>query len=164
MATLLLIRHGVAEAWRPGTADAGRTLTGEGRIKTRAAMKGLVARGLVPDRGCSSPYRRAVETMDCLAEAVAEASGKVFPMESWEGLEPGGDPAAAEAWLRARATAAGPQARLAVTSHEPFLSLLVAQLTGKRLDVKKASCTVVEWTGEGWRFVKHFTPAELRGE
>ncbi len=164
MATLLLIRHGIAEDWRPGTADAGRALTAEGWIKTRAAMKGLVALGFVPDRGFTSPFRRAVETMDCLAEAAAEASGKVFPMESWEGLQPEGDPAAAEAWLRHRAAAAGAGARLAVTSHEPFLSLLIAHLTGKRVDVKKASCTVVAWTGDGWRFVKHLKPSDLRGE
>jgi phosphohistidine phosphatase len=164
MATLLLIRHGIAEEWRPGVADAGRALTAEGRIKTRAAMKGLVALGLVPDRGATSPYRRAVETMDCLAAAAAEATGKVFPMESWEGLQPEGDPAEAEAWLRERASKAGSEARLAVTSHEPFLSLLIAHLTGKRVDVKKASCTVVAWTGEKWRFERHLKPSELRGE
>lgn len=164
MATLLLIRHGPAEDHRPGHADAARALTPEGRGRTRAAMKGLVARGLAPDRGLSSPYRRAVETMDCLAEAAAEATGKVFPMESWEGLQPDGDPAAAEAWLRDRAAAAGAGARLAVTSHEPFLSLLIARLTGRRVDVKKASCTVVEWRPEGWRFVEHLRPSDLRGE
>ncbi|MFN8012363.1 MAG: histidine phosphatase family protein [Holophagaceae bacterium] len=164
MATLLLVRHGPAEEGRPGLADAGRALTPEGWIRTRAAMKGLVALGFVPDRGCTSPFRRAVETMDCLAEAAAEASGRVFPMESWEGLQPEGDPAVAEAWLRQRAAAAGADATLAVTSHEPFLSLLIAHLTGKRVDVKKASCTVISWSGGGWSFVKHLKPSELRGE
>lgn len=164
MTTLLLIRHGLAEDGRPGLADAGRALTPEGWIRTRAAMKGLVALGQVPDRGFTSPYRRAVETMDCLAEAAAEASGRVFPMESWEGLQPEGDPAAAEAWLRQRAATAGADARLAVTSHEPFLSALIARLTGTRVDVKKASCTIVAWSGGGWRFERHLKPSELRGE
>ena len=55
MTTLLLIRHGIAEDWRFGHPDAERALTEEGWEKTRAAMRGLVALGHVPDRGISSP-------------------------------------------------------------------------------------------------------------
>ena len=43
MTTLLLIRHGIAEDPRSGQQDADRALTEEGWVRTRAAMKGLVA-------------------------------------------------------------------------------------------------------------------------
>ncbi len=165
MTTLLLIRHGIAEEFRPGLPDADRALTAEGWMKTRAAMQGLVALGLVPSRGISSPYRRALETMACLKEAaMALDASAAFPVGVWEGLIPDGDPGEAEAWLRQLMTGAGADERLAFTSHEPFLSSLVAQLTGRRIDVKKASCTEIEWLGGGWRFARHYAPSELRGD
>lgn len=165
MTTLLLIRHGIAEDYRPGLTDAERALTAEGWLKTRAAMRGLVALGHAPSRGISSPYRRAMETMACLKEAVLAQDGAgVFPVGVWEGLVPDGDAGEAEAWLRQLMGGAGADERLAFTSHEPFLSSLVAQLTGRRIDVKKASCTEIEWLGGGWRFVRHYPPAELRGD
>ena len=160
MTTLLLIRHGIAEDWRPGHPDAERALTPEGWDKTRAAMRGLVALGHVPARGISSPYRRAMETMACLKEA----AGNGFPVGVWEGLEPEGDPRAAEAWLRILMRGAGEDERIALTSHLPFLPALITHLTNRDLEVKKASCTVVEWMGSGWRFKRHYTPAQLRGE
>jgi phosphohistidine phosphatase len=164
VATVLLVRHGIAEPWRPGHPDANRALTPEGWVKTRAAMRGLAALGHRPTQGLSSPYLRAMETLVCLKEAVlALDPGADFPVESWAGLAPDGDPAAAEAWLRHRLLQDGGDACVAVTSHEPFLSLLIARLTGRQVDVKKASCTVVAWTGERWRFVDHHSPSELRG-
>jgi phosphohistidine phosphatase len=163
MTTLLLIRHGIAEEFRVGLSDAERALTPEGWLKTRAAMKGLVALGHAPSRGISSPYRRALETMACLKEEAA-AAGHGFPVGVWEGLAPDGDPGEAEAWLRQLMTGAGEDERLAFTSHEPFLSTLIAHLTGRSLEVKKASCTVIEWMGSSWRFKRHHPPAELRGE
>lgn len=163
MTTLLFIRHGIAEEFRTGLADVERALTPEGWLKTRTAMRGLLALGHLPSRGISSPYRRALETMACLKEE-ASALGQGFPVGVWEGLAPDGDPGEAEAWLRQLMTGAGEDECLAFTSHEPFLSTLIAHLTGRHLAVKKASCTVVEWMGGGWRFKRHHPPAELRGE
>ncbi len=158
--TLLLIRHGIAEDYRLGHPDAERALTPEGWIRTREAMKGLVARGFRPDRGISSPYRRAMETMACLKEE----AGNGFPVGVWEGLTPEGDAAEADLWLRRLMIGAGEDEVLAFTSHQPFLGDLVALLTGRELEIKKASCTLVEWMGSGWRFRRHFPPAELRGD
>ncbi|MBK8726742.1 MAG: histidine phosphatase family protein [Holophagaceae bacterium] len=165
MTTLLLIRHGIAEDYRPGHLDSERALTPEGWRKTRAAMAGLVALGHRPSRGISSPYRRALETMACLKEAALAADARnAFPVGVWDGLTPDGEPEDAEAWLRQLMTGAGEDEVLAFTSHEPFLSSLIARLTGRRIDVKKASCTVVAWVEGGWRFERHCTPSELRGE
>ncbi len=165
MTILLFIRHGIAEEYRLGLPDAERALTADGWAKTRAAMAGLVARGFVPSRGISSPFRRAMESMACLKEAAMAADAtKAFPVGVWDGFMPDGDVAEMEPWLRRLAISAGKGEIIAFTSHEPFLSSLLHHLTGRHLEVKKASCTVVEWTGEGWEFQRHFKPAELRGE
>lgn len=156
MATLLLIRHGIAEDPRPGRGDTDRALTQEGWEKTRAAMQGLVARGHIPSRGFSSPYRRAMETMACLQEAAG-----AFPMETSLGLLPGARPDQADLWLRGLA-AEDPQGTLALVSHQPFLGGLIFHLTGRSLEVKKASCTLIAWEGGAWRFERQFQPSELR--
>ena len=156
MTILLLIRHGIAEALRPGQRDADRALTREGWAKTRAAMRGLMARGHVPTRGFSSPYRRAMETMACLQEAAG-----AFPMETSLMVLPEGRAAQADLWLRGLAAEA--DGTLAVISHQPFLGELVFHLTGRSLEVKKASCTVIRWEDGAWRFERQYQPAELRG-
>lgn len=157
-ATLLLIRHGIAEDPRPGQGDADRALTPEGWTKTRAAMHGLVARGYLPTQGVTSPFQRARETMTCLQEATAEA----FPVSVWEGLVPHGDPRSADRWLRGQMAEVREGEVLALTSHQPFLGDLVFHLASRSLEIKKASCTVIRWASGLWIFERHFTPADLR--
>ena len=165
MTKLLLIRHGIAEEYRAGFPDADRALTEEGWAKTRAAMAGLVSRGYLPSRGISSPYRRAMESMACLKEAAMAVDPKhAFPVGVSDGFTPSGDVEEMDKWLRRLVVNAGENELIAFTSHEPFLSSLIRQLTAQHFNVKKASCTVIEWTGEGWQFERHFKPAELRGE
>jgi len=165
MTELLLIRHGIAEEFRPGQPDSERALSEEGWIKTRSAMAGLVSLGFLPSRGISSPYRRAMESMACLKEAAMAVDPKhAFPVGVSDGFTPGADVEEMDRWLRRLVINANKNEMIAITSHEPFLSSLVRQLTGQHLDVKKASCTVIEWSGEGWKFKQHFKPAELRGE
>lgn len=119
-------------------------------------MRGLVARGYRPTRGFSSPYRRAMETMACLQEATG-----AFPMETSLGLMPGGSPAQADLWLRGLAVEAA-DGVLALVSHQPFLGELVFHLTGRGLEMKKASCTVIRWEDGAWRFERQYQPSELR--
>ena len=157
MATLLLIRHGIAEDPRPGQRDMDRALTEEGWTRTRAAMKGIVQRGLVPTRGFNSPYRRAAETMACLQEAAG-----AFPMETSLDLVPEARPAQVDLWLRGLLAEAGSADVLALVSHQPFLSDLIFHLTGRDMDVKKASCTVILWEAGAWRFERQYQPSELR--
>jgi len=155
--TLLLIRHGIAEDPRPGQRDADRALTEEGWIRTRAAMKGLVVRGHRPTRGFHSPYRRAAETMTCLQEAAG-----AFPMESRVDLRPDGQPPQVDLWLRGLAAEADATAVFVLISHQPFLGDLVFHLTGRDVEVKKASCTLIRWEGGAWRFERQYQPSELR--
>lgn len=163
MTRLLLIRHGIAEESRLGLPDSERALSDEGWIKTRSAMTGLVSLGFLPSRGISSPYRRAMESMACLKEAaMAKDSKHPFPVGVSDGFTPGADVEEMDHWLRRLVINAGLTELIAVTSHEPFLSSLIRQLTGQSLDVKKASCTIIEWTGDGWKFKQHLKPSELR--
>lgn len=155
---MLLIRHGLAQDPLPGMKDADRALTPEGWDRTRAAMRGLIRRGLVPTRGISSPYRRAVETMTCLRET----AGTDFPVSCWEGLVPEGSASLAETWLRGELAEAGPEAVIALVSHLPFIPELVDRLCGTWVSAKKASCTVIDWDGQGFRFREHRSPRELR--
>lgn len=157
MPTLLIIRHGIAEDFRLGLKDADRALTEEGWGKTRAAMKGLVRQGFRPTRGFHSPYRRAAETMSCLQEAAG-----AFPMETCLGLLPNARPSDTDLWLRGLMAEAGPELMVALISHQPLVSELVFHLTGRDLDMKKASCAVLRWEEGAWAFERHFAPAELR--
>ena len=164
MTKLLLIRHGIAEEFRPGLPDSERALTEEGWSKTRSAMTGLVLRGFIPSRGISSPYRRAMESMACLKEAAMAVDPKhAFPVGVSDGFTPGADVEEMDQWLRRLVINARENEIIAFTSHEPFLSSLIRHLTAQHFNVKKASCTVIEWTNGGWKFERHFKPAELRG-
>lgn len=160
---LLLIRHGIAEDPRPGHPDAERALTEEGWKKTRAAMRGLVKTGWVPDAAFASPYRRAAETLSCLTGAVLKRGLDAFPAGTWEGCVPEADPVKAEAWLLKRLAAAKDGATLAIISHQPFLGELIYQLTGENIEIKKASCTVVARRDGEWSLTGHFGPSDLRG-
>jgi len=160
MITLLIIRHGIAENPRPGLRDSDRALTVEGWDKTRAAMRGLVLRGYVPKRGIASPYRRAAESLACLREATAEG----FPVACWEGLEPDASPAEAREGLQGLMLESQPFDTIALVSHQPFLSDLIRGLTGSDLEMKKASCAVLHWSGGRFELATHFTPGQLRGE
>ena len=68
---LYLLRHGIAESARPGMKDAERALTEEGRVKLRRVLKRAKEAGVEPDLILSSPYRRATETADLAAAALA---------------------------------------------------------------------------------------------
>lgn len=158
MPTLLLIRHGIAQDPYTGVKDADRALTPEGWDRTREAMRGLVRLGLIPTRAVSSPYRRAVETLACLQEVV----GLEFPIACWEGLVPEGRIGAAETWLRGELAEMPPEGTLALISHLPFIPELVDRLTGQWIQAKKASCTVLDFDGQAFRFRQHLAPRELR--
>jgi len=85
-ATLLLLRHGIAEERRPGLPDHGRALTAAGRRRTEAVLEKLVALGLGVERLIASPLLRARQTAE-----IAVAAGLAPALELATALEPGGD-------------------------------------------------------------------------
>lgn len=121
-ATLLLLRHGIAEEPRPDLADAERALTERGRRRCRAVLDRLLAAGVGADRLLCSPLLRARQTARIAVEA-----GLAPDPEIVAELQPGGEPLAGlAAWLGATPE----PRRLLLVGHEPDLSTLAARLIG----------------------------------
>ncbi|KEF42510.1 MAG: hypothetical protein ER33_05525 [Cyanobium sp. CACIAM 14] len=133
---LLLLRHGIAEPRTLGGVDADRSLTDNGRVRTRAVVERAVRLGLKADRLLSSPLTRAWQTGE-----IAQAAGLADALELAQALEPGGDPLPLlPSWLAGEdgggssATTVGATPdrpwRLLLVGHEPDLGLLAARLLG----------------------------------
>lgn len=118
---LYLIRHAIAEEESPSGEDSQRELTDKGAKKMRLVAKGLRTLGVEFDLIVSSPYLRAVQTAEILAE--------VFKMKknalASENLIPMGDPDMLLAEINEKYTVNS----LAIVGHEPYLSALVSLLT-----------------------------------
>jgi len=132
---LYLLRHGLAEEAGAAGADAERALTPEGIRKTWRVAESMEAMALEFDRIFSSPYRRARQT----AEIVAEAFGMGKALEMTESLTPGGDFRELVALLNKSRPALE---NVLLVGHEPYLSglasLLISGQTGTLLTLKKS--------------------------
>src|SRR5512138_523336 len=120
---LLIVRHGIAvPRGTPGIADADRPLTPEGRSRFRECAQGIARLVDPADALLTSPWRRARQTAEILAEAWARPE----PVET-QALAGGSfeDLAAVLANYDEEAT-------VALVGHEPHLSALVARLLGCR--------------------------------
>ena len=67
---IYLLRHGIAEEPNPGTDDAIRSLTSEGRVRLTAAATSWQKMVSTPELVLTSPYLRARETATIFAKAV----------------------------------------------------------------------------------------------
>ncbi len=154
---LYFLRHAKAVqlSARSKMSDRDRPLTPEGEQKMRAVARGFRRLDLSLDLILSSPYLRARQTAEILAD-VLKAPGK---LKLAPALEPGGDPRQLVRELNQH----GRQSDgLVLVGHEPYfselISMLIAGHTDVRLDVKKASlckvtttslrygqCAVLEW-------------------
>lgn len=130
MREVWLMRHGSAEGTAPG-GDAARRLTPSGQQTARAVARSLAHTGLTPDALWCSPYVRAAETADIVADVLGCAAPVVD-----DGFTPHGHGrACADKIFQARAR------RLLVVSHLPIVPAVAAELLGAdiRLDVGTAS-------------------------
>ncbi|MBI5953499.1 MAG: phosphohistidine phosphatase SixA [Chloroflexi bacterium] len=115
---LYLIRHAIAvEEYED---DSQRPLTDKGKKKMRQIAKGLRALGVEFDLILSSPYVRAVETAEILADVLKVKKDVQFS----ENLVPSGGPEALIAELNEKYKADS----IALVGHEPFLSALIGLL------------------------------------
>ena len=132
---LFILRHGLA-AEASGGRDADRPLTEQGKSKMREIAKTMRELELSLDLILSSPYKRAWQT----AELVAETLGLTNKLEPCNALAPMGDAGKLLAEINHRRPS--PEAVLLV-GHEPFLSelisLLVAGERGSQIIMKKGS-------------------------
>ena len=120
---LYLLRHGIAtpRGTSGGFVDSKRQLTAEGRAKIRRAAKGMAELGLDFDLILSSPYLRARQT----AEIVADVFDAETQLRFSDHLKPGGKP---EALIRQILQLAMPPDDVLLTGHEPHLSSLISLL------------------------------------
>lgn len=114
-----LLRHGIAEDGKPGTADRDRALTAEGKRKLREVLRVAKAAEVRPEIILSSPYKRAKETAVIAAELLGHKGEIIYS----NALVPSGDPA--EVWTEIRSLRA---AQILLSSHEPLCSRLAAFL------------------------------------
>ena len=154
---LYILRHGLAMDRADWTRrdDSDRPLTAEGRKKTRRIAKAMLTLDLQFDWILSSPYARAKET----AEIVAEVLKPKRQLELRHELTPEGS-----AKELAKLIVARPKTvkRVLIVGHEPDLSQFISVLlTGKpvsRVVLKKGGlcklqisqfrwggCAVLEW-------------------
>jgi phosphohistidine phosphatase len=154
---LYVLRHGLAvELGEHGfTRDSERPLTAKGRAKLAHVAAAIHALEISFDKIVSSPYVRARQTAEQVAEAV-EFRGKV---EFTEALVPGGSPSEVVHLLNRLAPW---DHGVLLVGHEPFLSefisLLVSGHVGLPVVMKKGGlchlsaesfrlgrCAALEW-------------------
>jgi phosphohistidine phosphatase len=154
---LYVLRHGIAvEPGTPGYAtDADRPLTPEGERKLRQIAEAMEALELSFDLILSSPYLRARQTAEIVAE-ILEARKK---LELSDSLTPGGNMKKLVELLNRLQPS--PESVL-VVGHEPYLSGLIALLVSGREtfavgmkkgglcklsteSLKPGRCAVLEW-------------------
>ena len=133
---LWLLRHADAEPHgiRP---DAERRLTERGERQARLAGLALRRMRIEPEEVLTSPKERALRTA-------------TLALEAWGGERLGRlrvHPPLYEGFNALQALAAlaqlGADGRLLAVGHEPDLSHVAAELTGARIDLKKAGLAVV---------------------
>jgi phosphohistidine phosphatase len=122
---LYLIRHAIAVDEYED--DSQRPLTDKGKKKMRSIAKGLRALGVEFDLILSSPYVRAAET----AEIVADVFKLKKEVKFSENLVPSGDPNLLIAEMNEKYTAGS----VAIVGHEPFLTALIGLLVADNASV-----------------------------
>ena len=120
---LYIIRHAIAvdEADSDYESDSERPLTDKGRKKMRQIAKALRHLGVEFDLILSSPYVRACETAEILAEVFKMKDKIVFN----DHLIPEGNPELLIGEINEKHSVDS----LAIVGHEPYLSALIGVLT-----------------------------------
>ncbi len=154
---LYFLRHGIAveRSIADSENDAWRSLTGKGERRVRRIAQAMKALNLSFDIILSSPYRRAKQT----AEIVAEVLRKSDKLKFLESLTPQGDSKCVIEHINRSSPA---PASVLLVGHEPSLSELIARLvsdgTELSLTMKKGGlcklsttklkhgrCATLEW-------------------
>jgi phosphohistidine phosphatase len=119
---LSLLRHGIAaERMHSGADDSERSLTAKGQRRLRRSAKGLLALGLTYDLILSSPYLRARQTAELVAQILRTAAG----VHLTDTLAPGGSP---RQLLESLRTDYRERQHVLLVGHEPYLSRLISTL------------------------------------
>jgi len=136
---LYFLRHGLAgQHGDPKYKDDSlRPLTAEGQEKMRRAAHGMLSLGLKFDAIISSPYLRAKQTAEIIAQAYKLKENKIYLTNN---LLP---PATAEELLQEISVSFPKSKNVLLVGHEPHLSEMISSLLNcnKSLDIdfKKGS-------------------------
>src|SRR5438105_102208 len=154
---LYILRHGLAVEPEAGSYenDAARPLTPKGKRKLKRIGRAMKALELSFDLILSSPYVRARQTAEIVAEALKAAKRLEFSSM----LTPDGSPKKLITYLQAEQ---GASEDVLLVGHEPYLSSLIALLisdhASARVELKKGAlckmaaeslkagrCATLEW-------------------
>ena len=135
---LYIVRHAIAEPWKPGIRDQDRRLSEAGIRKMRQAAAGLCVLGVQPDVIFSSPLVRARQTADILIEILGKPMLQIVP-----GLAPPSDRAEIYREIRKQEGADA----VMLVGHEPSLGAIAAEILsgtpGSCLILKKGSACAI---------------------
>jgi phosphohistidine phosphatase len=120
---LSLLRHGIAvKRGNPGHEDdSDRPLTGKGERRTQRIAEGMLAADRRYDLILSSPYLRAKQTAEIVAQVLKTPDG----VHLADTLTPAGHP---RQLLEALHTDYGKRQDILLVGHEPYLSRLISVL------------------------------------
>jgi phosphohistidine phosphatase len=146
---LLVVRHAIAEdreAFASSSRDdSERPLTAEGREKMRRTVAGL--RCVVPtiDLLASSPYTRAMQTAEIVADGYGIDGDEIAVVDA---LVPDAPLQRFVSWIQRRSAVKV----AAVVGHEPHLGQLVTWLLSglreSRVEMKKGGACLIEFEGQ----------------
>jgi phosphohistidine phosphatase len=128
---IVLVRHAEAEDRALGRPDPERVLVAAGRRAARTTGRALAALRVEPECVVTSPYPRAYETAEIIAN---ELGAPLADDEALLGVE-------AED-LAGLAERHGDD--LVLVGHEPDLSVLLRAVTGARVSFPKAAAAAIE--------------------
>jgi phosphohistidine phosphatase len=116
-----LLRHGIAaERGSPDYEnDSERPLTAKGERRMRRIAEGMLALGLSYDLMLSSPYLRARQTADIVAQVFKTPAG----VQLSDTLTPGGNP---RQLIETLHSADRERQSVLLVGHEPYLSRLIS--------------------------------------
>jgi len=148
---LYIIRHAIAvdEVTSDHASDSERPLTDKGRKKMRQISKALRNLGVEFDLILSSPYARACETAEILAD-VFKLKNKVVLTDN---LTPLMEPELLIGEINEKYSVDS----LAVVGHEPYLSTLIGQLVAEnaKIDITLKKGGVCYLTADNLHHLDH---------
>jgi phosphohistidine phosphatase len=143
---IFILRHAIAEerSHDKWPDDSQRPLTEKGKKRMRRVAEGMLALGLSFDVIYTSPFVRARQT----ADIVAEVFGATKKMRETDTLATDGDPKALVSLLN---SAKHEFASVLLVGHEPYLSELISTLVagddGLLVTMKKGGLCKLNVTG-----------------
>jgi phosphohistidine phosphatase len=158
-----LLRHGIAENGKPGSADSARALVPEGKKKLKEVLSVAKSAGARPSLVLTSPYRRAMETAEI---ALAVLGLKKDDLVQTQSLLPSGD--VQSVWEELRVYQEEPS--LMLVGHEPLFGRLFAHLLGEpelQVDFKKGALARIDLDSFGQRpkgVLRWFIPPKLAAD